>query len=87
MFSGFLVIIVLKKNTVSLGKSDAKNDIAKYFLREYSIVHFPSALEGSANFNAGNPILYHITFFNGKIMGTKLAMHLIKITARSSFTQ
>lgn len=34
---------------------------------------------------AGNTILLQVKVLNGKINGTALAMHLIKINARSSF--
>ena len=39
-----------------------------------------------SEFGAGNTILFQVKVFGGKINGTTLAMCLIKITARSSFT-
>ena len=38
-----------KTFTLSLNKSDAKNNIAKYFRRKSSLAYFPPALELSAN--------------------------------------
>ena len=34
-----------------------------------------------------NTILFHVTAFGVKLRGTVQAMHFIKTTARSSFTQ
>ena len=54
----------------------------KYFWRKSSLGHFPSPLEYSVDLMLLTPFyLFYITSF------TTLAMYLIKITARSSFTQ
>ena len=42
-------VLFHKTFTLSLNKSDAKNNIAKYFRRKSFLAYFPPALELSAN--------------------------------------
>ena len=64
-----------------------KSNIVKYFRRKSSVAHLQPALELSVIFDAGKIILFQIKVFGGKINSVTVTTYLIKVTARSSFTQ
>ena len=55
--SSFLVIIASKTFTLSLNKSDVKNDIVKHFWRKSSLAHFRPGWELSGNLMQVTPFI------------------------------